>query len=122
MVPDGAAVLGAGTAVASTMTVASPGAYKLYVQVLNGSGASFNVTVRARNNGVDANGNAQSGDYQPMAQASRGDLVIAVANGATAFIGPLTLDRFQQADGSLSLDFSATTSSKVWAIQRPSQP
>ena len=52
-------------------------------------------------------------------QASVGDLVFAVANGATAVLPSVTLDRFQQADGSISIDLSATTSSKVWALQVP---
>lgn len=114
---DTAGVLGAGTAVASTMTIAS--GFKTQVQILNGAGSSFNVTVRARGNGVDATGAAQTTGYQPMAQASIGDLVFAVANGATAILSPVTLDRFQQADGSISIEFSATTSSKIWAIKLP---
>jgi hypothetical protein len=116
--------LGAGTTpdAVNGNTVAAPGPFKLKLLVLNGDSASHTVTVRATGNGVTAAGAAQvnPAPYSTVfTQSTLGDLVVTVGAGAYALIGPLTSDRFAQSDGSLSVDYSASTSVKVWAIQEP---
>jgi hypothetical protein len=116
--------LGAGTApdAANGNTVASPGPFALKLLVHNGDTAAHTVTVRATGNGVTASGAAQvspAPSNTVFAQSTLGDLVVSVAASTYAEIGPLTSDRFAQSDGSLSIDYSASTSMLVWAIQEP---
>lgn len=123
LVRDTGNVLGAGTTpdAANGNTVAA-GPFKLRLLVHNGDSAAHTVTVRATGNGVTAAGAAQvspAPSNTVFAQSTLGDLVVSVAAGAYTEIGPLTTDRFTQADGSLSIDYSASTSVAVWAIQNP---
>lgn len=124
LVPDTGNALGAGTTpdAANGNTVPAPGPFALRLLVLNGDTASHTVTVRATGNGVTAAGTAQvspAPSNTVFTQSTLGDLVVTVAASAYTEIGPLTSDRFSQADGSLSIDYSASTSVKVWAIQGP---
>ncbi|MEU0309777.1 hypothetical protein [Streptomyces cyaneofuscatus] len=48
----------------------------------------------------------KAGANPPAIAAGQGDLVIAVANNATRWIGPLESGRFIQADGSLLVDIA----------------
>lgn len=64
---------------------------RLIFHVANTSGASANVTFRA-------------GINPPAVEAGQGDLVIAVAAGATQVIN-IDSGRFYQADGSMNIDF-----------------
>lgn len=116
--------LGAGTTpdAANGNTIASPGPNKLKLLVHNGDTAAHTVTIRASGSGVTAAGAAQvnpAPSNTVFTQATLGDLVVSVAASAYAEIGPLTTDRFTQADGSLSIDYSASTSVLVWPIQDP---
>lgn len=80
------------------------------------------MTVRASGSGPDASGNAQSVTPQNtvFTQATMGDLVFSIPAGETVVCPPLTSDRFSQStDGSLSLDWSASTSMLVWAMYLP---
>lgn len=95
---------------------------QLTVAVTNGSGSAITATIRAAGNGVDTNGNAQP-TIQPwdvvLTQATIGDLAVTVGAGATEWIGPFTTGRFQQPDGNLYLDWSATSSTTFQVIQLP---
>lgn len=119
LVTDGGVARGAGATpdAANGNTVAFPGPFNVLVVVTNADSASHTCTVRAGGSGVTASGAAAA--PVPFAQATVGDLVVTVANGTTQVIGPLTTDRFCQKDGSLSLDWSASTSMTVWVLQLP---
>jgi hypothetical protein len=59
---------------------------------------------------VGATGGAvtvKAGANPPAIAAAQGDLVVAVANSATQWIGPLESGRFIQADGSINVDVAA---------------
>lgn len=119
LIRDGGVSAGAGTAVDATngMTVAAPGPYKVLIRVDNGDTASHTVTLRAGGSGVTASGGAAVA--VPFTNATVGDLVVTVANAGSQIIEVDTTGRFTQADGSLSLDFSAATAMKVWVFQLP---
>lgn len=124
LVRDSSNALGAGTTpdASNGNTVASPGPFKLKLLIYNGDSASHTVTVRATGNGVTAAGATQvnpAPSNTVFTQATLGDLVATLAATSYYEVGPLTTDRFEQADGSLSIDWSASTSIKVWAIQEP---
>lgn len=119
LVNDAGVAAGGGTNVdaANGMTVASPGPFNAIVRVDNGDASSHTVTLRAGGSGVTASGGTAVA--VPYTQATVGDLVVTVAAGASQFIPIRTTDRFAQADGSLSLDFSSATSMKVWVFVLP---
>jgi hypothetical protein len=124
LVRDTGNALGAGTTpdAANGNTIPAPGPFKMKLLVHNGDSAAHTVTVRATGNGVTASGAAQvspAPSNTVFVQSTLGDLVVSVAAGAYTEIGPLTSDRFEQSDGSLSIDYSASTSVLVWAIQEP---
>ena len=137
-VRGGGVALGAGTAAAAAATgmiVPAPvGAFKLMIQVANASVSSVNVIIRASGYQGAPNGAANSGyltgQYQPFAAASAGDLTVAVAASATQLIMDLDTDRFAQpatsgggdTGGALWIDVSLATSVTIWTIQRPYQP
>lgn len=76
----------------------------LVFRVKNTTAGSLNAIVRAGS--------------QPLAPSSgQGDLTVAVAAGATVFIGPLESARFLQNDGSISLDLQATFTGTVTAFR-----
>jgi hypothetical protein len=120
---DGSNAIGAGaTPDAANGNTITAGPFHLKLFVLNGDTAAKTVTVRASGSGVTATGAAQvnpAPSNTVFTAATQGDLVATIAAGAYAVIGPLTGDRFQQPDGSLSVDWSASTSVKVWAVQDP---
>lgn len=67
------------------------------LDVTNSNGAAtIDITVKA-------------GAYPPAWAAGQGDLVVTVAADGTAYIGPLDSGRFLQADGSVTIESSATT-------------
>lgn len=104
-------------------TGTSYGAFQTLLVVANGDASSHNVILRGSGYTGAANGAANSGIPSPqntvLAQSTVGDLTVAVAAGKTEVIGPLTTDRFAQADGSLWIDWSSGTSMTVYAIQLP---
>ena len=114
---DNGVAIGAGTTPDNTNgnTVVSPGPYKAVLMVQNGGGSAITVTVRASGSGASE----PTSGYQPFEQAARGDLTISVAAGATTLVPFNDTDRFSQSDNSLSLDFSSSTSVKVWVLQLP---
>jgi hypothetical protein len=106
--------------------VASPGAFHADIIIYNGDNSSHSVIVRATGYAGLPTGAGNSGyttdQYQPFAEASAGDLTFAVTATTYAFVGPLDTDRFGQSDGSLWLDWTASTSVLVWVIQKPYMP
>src|SRR5690349_16183510 len=89
-----------------------PGPNNVVLVVKNADASSHNVIVRAGGNGVTAAGGANPGTaFEP---ATQGDLTVAVAAGTTQVIPLIKTARFTQADGSLSLDWSASTSMTFW--------
>ncbi len=122
LVADNGLVAGAGTSAdaANGMTLPAPGPFRTLLRVDNGDTASHTVTIRAGGSGVTATGGAAAS--VPFAQATVGDLVVTVAASGSTLIWLPTTDRFTQADGSLSVDFSSATSMKVWAFTFPSTP
>jgi len=97
LVPNGSLADPSGTAnvVANGLTIAgnSRSNVSLWLRVANASGGSGTVTVKA--------------GTQPSAISSgQGDLVVTVANSATSWVGPFDSSRFQQSDGSISVDSS----------------
>lgn len=80
------------------------------------------VTIRASSNGVNVAGTAQTAlapSSTVFTQSTLGDLVSASTTSATICAGPITMDRFLQADGNIYVDFSQTTSVTVYALQLP---
>ena len=103
-------------------TLADPGPNHLMLVVSNGDTSTHTITVRASGSGPDVNGNAQPPLPQNtvFTQSPLGDLVVTIPAGGTYVAPTLTTDRFTQPDGSLSLDWDASTSVKLWAYQLPS--
>jgi hypothetical protein len=107
--------------------VASPGPFKALVIVKNADSASHSLIVRASGYQGAATGAANAsyttGQYQPYATASIGDLTVAVAAGTTELVWfGGDSERFTQADGSLWLDWTASTSMTCYVAQLPYLP
>lgn len=122
MVRDGGVAEGAGTSIAGLVAAGAyvadpPGPNYVFLVVNNSDSSPHNVIVRAGGSGVIASGAAAVA--VPFEQATVGDLTQAVANAATEFIGPFTTDRFTQADGSLSIDFSSGFTGTIWVMAMP---
>jgi len=115
---------GAGTApdAVNGNIVASPGPFKSLIVITN-TGSAQTLIVRASGYqgvpGGAANSGYLTGQYQPFATASSGDLSVAITADATTVVGwEQDVERFAQGDGSLWLDWSASTGLTVWMIQR----
>jgi hypothetical protein len=124
LVQDGAVAEPAGTSIAGLISAgayvaAPPGPNKVFLIVSNSATAAFSVTVRAGGNGNTAAGGTNPG--VPFEGATLGDLVTSVAASGTQLIGPLTSDRFTQADGTMSIDFAASMTGTIAVIQLPNQ-
>jgi hypothetical protein len=74
---------------------------RTFLKVINGAAAPINVTI---NSLVNCN------------QGSDHDVVVAVANGTTAYIGPFSMDRFNNSAGLASVTYSAVTTVTVAAV------
>jgi hypothetical protein len=122
---SGGTALGAGATPDATNgnVYASPGPFKSEIIIHNADASPHSVIVRASGYQGAPTGAANSGyvtdQYQPFAQASAGDLTFPVAATSYAVLGTLEGDRFAQADGSLWLDWSASTSMTVFVKQSP---
>lgn len=88
---------GASADSANGMNLAGVTLEETLIRVVNGSGSSINFTLR-------------TGVYPPALSSGQGDLVTAIAGGATKWFGPFTSQHFAQKDGSLNIDFSSATS------------
>lgn len=74
----------------------------VFYAVKNGSGGSINATVKLRTGLTSKN-------VPGIGPVTLADKVVAVANGATTFIGPFTED-YIQSDGSVTIEHSGTSS------------
>lgn len=107
--------------------VASPGPFKATVVVQN-AGSSATLIVRAGGyQGVStgaANSGYVTGQYQPFATASIGDLSVTLTADVTTVVSfPQDSERFTQPDGSMWLDWSTpTTNLLVWVLTAPYMP
>lgn len=72
-----------------------------FVQVINGSGGSINVTINS---------------IKPCDQGFDHNVVVAVAAGATKLLGPFN-DRYVDSDGYVELAYSAVTTVTVAALE-----
>lgn len=123
---DGGTLFGAGVTpdAVNGNIIADPGAYKLMIVVLNADSSNHNLLIRARGYqgvpGGAANASYATGQYQPFAQASVGDLTVPCLHTGSGYtvVSGLTTDRFTQADGSLWLDWAASTSMTVYVGRR----
>lgn len=103
------------------------GPFNIILAVTNGDSSSHSVILRASGYTGAASGAANSANQSPSSvvfdQSSLGDLSVAVAGGATEYIGPLTTDRFTQQNnvngGDLWIDWTAATDMTFSAILLP---
>lgn len=122
-VRSGGTPLGAGATPDATNgnIYASPGPFKSEVLIHNADSSAHSVIIRASGYAGTAAGAANSsyatGQYQPYAEASTGDLTVSVAATSYLALTGLDGDRFAQQDGSLWLDWTASTSMTVWVRQ-----
>lgn len=125
LVRDGGVAQGSGATpdASNGNTVASPGPFKAIVIVKNADASSHNLIVRSGNYSGTPGGAANSSMTPPwnsvFAPATVGDLTVAVAAGATEVVYIASTGRFTQPDGSLALDWSASTSMTVWVLTEP---
>ena len=95
------------------------GKMKIRVVATGGAGTAI---IRATGNGNNAAGAAQTSPYPSSgvyAQGSVGDLAVAIGSGSTVTIGPLTSDRYTQADGNMYLDWGGTTTATFDVYAEP---
>ena len=103
--------------------IVSPGPFKVVIVVAN-SGSAVNLIVRASGYQGTPTGAANSGyvtgQYQPFATASTGDLTVSLTADVTTVVTfEQDEERFTQSDGSLWLDWGTDTDLLVWVLQRP---
>lgn len=98
--PSGtASVAGSGNG----FTVPAQGSKLLYFRAANASGGAGNFTIFAGS--------------QPLAISSgQGNLVVAVANSTSQWIGPVDSARFLQTDGSLKIETSVVLTTAAFTI------
>ncbi len=106
--------------------VASPGPFRSLIIVQNSSSA-VNLIVRASGYQGTPTGAANSGyitgQYQPFATASIGDLTVSLTANVTTVVDFETdEERFTQPDGSMWLDWGTTTNLLAWVVQRQYMP
>jgi hypothetical protein len=121
---NGGTALGAGaTPDATNGNIYAAGPFKAEFIIHNADSSPHTVIARASGYqgvpGGAANSGYVTGQYQPFAAAASGDLSFIVAATSYAVLGPLDGDRFAQADGSLWLDWTASTSVTVFVKQSP---
>jgi len=125
---DAGTALGAGVTPDATngnILLGPNGGYNVGVLVYNADSSNHSLIVRASGYAGVATGAANASyatdQYQPFAQASIGDLTVSCLHtgGGYTLIESMTTDRFSQSDGSIWLDWTASTSMTVWVWQRP---
>lgn len=78
----------------------------LFLRVKNTAAGTQHVIVRA-------------GVNPPAFRAPLGDLTVAIATGATVWVGPFDMARHAQADDSINVDFDAGTTGTITAFVAP---
>lgn len=104
---DGAAITTA-SAGAGGDTFLNDSTEKTFLVVTNGSGGSINVTFTAQ---VETVTTPQYG------QLDVADKVVAVANGATKYIGPFSRAIYNNASGAVAVAYSGVSSVTVAAVK-----
>lgn len=103
--------------------VVSPGPYRALVVIKNADASAHNLILRGAGYTGAPSGAANSAT--PLAynavftQGQVGDLTVTVAAGTTQVVKIATTDQFVQVDGSMWLDWSASTSMTVWVLTEP---
>lgn len=104
-------------------TVPSPGPFRAMIIVKNADASAHNLIVRG--SGYTGTPSGAVNSATPLAQnavftqGQVGDLTVPVAAGTTQVVTIATSDQFVQVDGSMWLDWSASTSMTVWVLTRP---
>jgi hypothetical protein len=106
--------------------VPSPGPFHGYLIVQN-TGSALSLIVRASGyQGTPAgaaNSSYVTGQYQPFATASTGDLTVTLGADVTTMVAfDQDVERFTQSDGSVWLDWSASTDLTAWFVTRLYMP
>jgi hypothetical protein len=96
---------------ASNAVPSAPSADRLMLRIANSVAAAHNAFIRA-GGGVGA-GNP------PAFRSALGDLTVALPASSTKWAGPFDLARFVQADGSINVDFDASTAGTITAFLMP---
>lgn len=96
---------GTANVVANGQTIAAASVNEnIFLRVSNASGGTGTVTV-------------QPGSQPSAISSGQGALVVSIATGATEWVGPFDSSRFQQPDGSLSIDTSVVMTVTVFALE-----
>ena len=125
LVRDGGVVLGGGATpdAVNGNVVAVPGPYNAIIHVKNADSANHILKLRSGSyTGVPsgaANASMVPAQNTVFAPATVGDLSVTVAAGTTQIVKIATTGRFTQADGSMWLDWDASTSMTVWVLTEP---
>lgn len=125
LVRDGAVAQGSGATPDATNgnIVAAPGPFNAIIVVKNADSGSHTLKLRSSSytgtpSGA-ANASLLSASNTVFTQGTVGDLSVTVAAGTTQIVNISTTDRFTQADGSMWLDWDASTSMTVWVLTKP---
>jgi hypothetical protein len=97
-------------AAAAGDTIPMTAADRVFLDVLNGSGSSINVTLTAK---------ATPQVIPGFGSTTIADLVVAVAAGAEKLIGPIPSGYIDQTTGKVSVAYSSTTTVTRAAIRVP---
>lgn len=120
LVGDAAVSQGAGATPDATNgnIVVSPGPYHCYLIITNAGGSNQTLLVRGAGYTGTATGAVNSGLPlpAPFTQGAIGDLSITCTASTTQVVELATSDRYTQSDGSLWLDWGASTSLTVYVL------
>lgn len=125
MVRDGGVAAGSGATPDATNgnIVAAPGPFNAIIVVKNADSASHTLKLRSASYTGTPSGAANASMLPPQntvfAPGTVGDLSVTVAAGATQYVKVSTTGRFTQQDGSMWLDWDASTSMTVWVLTEP---
>src|SRR2546423_10596249 len=98
---------GMNVAIVTTAIPSAPHLDKVMLRVANTAGTPKNVTIK------------KGSDSALAFRAGLGDLVVAVTNATTKWVGPFEIARFSQADGSLNVDFESGMTGTITAFMAP---
>lgn len=99
---------GMNIALASASIPSGPGAWDLVLVFVNSFAGAKSIIVRA------------GASNPPAFRKDKGDLSVSNAgSSAISYVGPLEPARFVQSDGSINIDFTASTTGTVVALLRP---
>ena len=103
--------------------VAVPGPFNAIIIVKNADASNHTLKLRSASYTGTPAGAANSSmlptQNTVFTQGTVGDLSVTVAAGTTQVVKIATTNRFTQADGSMWLDWDASTSMTVWVLTEP---